>query len=233
MMCNFNIVFMKKSILVLAVAVMATITTISAQPQGQKPQGGERPTKEEMAEKMNEKMVEELGLSKSQATKLAAINATFAEAREGAKGGERGEKRGEGDDVMKAAKQAYLKSMVQLLDDDQIVKFMEMKEQRQRPQMQRGGQRGGGPQMQRGGQPGGRPQMQRGGQPGGRPQMQRGGQRGGRPQMQRGGHPGGRPQMQQGEECDENGKPMPPRGPKKPKEDAQNDKPAEETSSKK
>ncbi len=142
---------MKRTILTLVVVAASTLT-LSAQPapKGEKADSKERPSREEMTQKRNAKIAEELGLSESQAIKFSEIIAPPAK-EERAEKGEKREKPSkeamqEARTKMEAAQLAKMKSIAELLDDDQMAKFLVMKSKQQQqkaPQMgRRGGQKG-------------------------------------------------------------------------------------------
>lgn len=100
----------------LAVALMTTasITTINAQPQrGGNPEmreQREKPTTEEMAAKITEKMSERIGLSEAQAKKVYKINLDYLKKVEEAK----------------KLKSKRDKSVLDILDDDQTIEYLDM-----------------------------------------------------------------------------------------------------------
>ncbi len=103
---------MKRLFLVLSVIMMtASVATLQAQTQNEQ-------KKEVAKENQIERLTEELGLSKNQVKDLTKINDTYKAERE------------RNIEAMKAAKRARLESFVKLLNDEQMVKYLEMQNKR-------------------------------------------------------------------------------------------------------
>ncbi len=101
---------------VMAATVFGTVSAQSKRPQGS--QQGERPSREVMQQQRQQKMVEELGLTESQAKQLAAINEDFA--KECKSTSEKSKA------SMAKAKENRANAMAKLLTKEQMAKMIEM-----------------------------------------------------------------------------------------------------------
>ncbi len=160
---------MKRLFFVMAVFTATSLFTLSAQPQTA--QKGEKPSREEMVEKKQEKVAKELGLSESQAKKLEEINKNYKEEQKASMEKFKNDR--------KASSDAHMLAIVELLDDEQLARLLAMKEHRPNrrgAKMGQQGRKGSSPQMTpRGGAQEGegrpnRPMPPRGFQPEGAPQ---------------------------------------------------------------
>lgn len=121
-----------KKVLLLVVAAMFTVGTLSAQ---------DRPQQREMDPKaIVEKLTESLSLTDEQAEKITAIYTEAAEARQGEQGGERPSQ-----EEMQKAQEEMTKKVMAVLTEEQQEAYTElMKKQQQERGGREGGREGGG-----------------------------------------------------------------------------------------
>ncbi|MHA7130590.1 DUF4890 domain-containing protein [Algoriphagus namhaensis] len=124
---------MKKLMMTFGLAMLMTFTLLAQQ-------RGERPTAKERAERMTEKMAEQLQLSEEQKAKILAINLEFAEKREAEK-----ETREANREAMKSEMKEQDERIQAVLTEEQVAKWEEAKaERRERDRGPRRGRRGNG-----------------------------------------------------------------------------------------
>jgi hypothetical protein len=118
---------MKSIVATFTLAILFTGVTF-AQGRGQVSQNGERPSPEERAERMTEKMTEHLGLNDYQADQVAPLNLGMATAVADIKDSDqtKEEKRA----AVKAAMQNHDEQIKGILTDEQYEKFAEARKRR-------------------------------------------------------------------------------------------------------
>lgn len=151
---------MKKvlGIIVAVCAATALVTAQSAGPKsgapgagsqkGQKPGEGQRQGAGRMRMGMNKEMMDKLGLSAGQKTKLEALNKSFMEKMQAArKGAKPGERPSEADRAkMKSMFESYQKSVNEILTPAQRTKLEQLrKEMREKMEKERGNRPAGAP----------------------------------------------------------------------------------------
>lgn len=149
---------MKLMTLVLATLSVVAVTSVNAQPQHREPKSAE-----EMAQMETERMTKSLELTDQQSDQIYDINLKYAENRQAKMADMKQNRESEGgvkeqgkrpngarpgapkdgrSEEMRGSQRAMLSEIVAVLTTDQIVKLIEMRDNRHSKQMHRGGDRG-------------------------------------------------------------------------------------------